>query len=92
MDDTIFGSTDEKLCSKFAKLMQSKYTMSMMGELTYFLGLQVKQLKDGIFIIHTKYIYDIFKKIDLTDYSSAKTLMSTATKLELNTKESKVDI
>ena len=38
----IFGSTDDKLCKKFDKLMQSKYEMSMMGELIYFLGLQVK--------------------------------------------------
>ena len=50
VDDIIFGSTEEKLCSNFAKLMQSKYEMSMMSDLTYFLGLQVKQVKDGIFI------------------------------------------
>ena len=56
VDDIIFGSTDEKLCSKFAKLMQSKYEMSMMGYLTHFLGLQVKQVKDGIFISQIKYI------------------------------------
>ena len=92
VDDIIFGSTDEKLCKKFAKLMQSRYEMSMMGELTYFLGLQVKQVKDGIFISQTKYIYDLLKKFDLSDCSSAKTPMATATKLELNTKESKVDI
>ena len=72
--------------------MQSKYEMSMMGELTYFLGLHVKKVKDGIFISQTKYIYDLLKKFDLTDYSSAKTPMVTATKLEMNTKESKVDI
>ena len=66
--------------------------MSMMGELTYFLGLQVKQVKDGIFIIQTKYIYDLLKKFDLTDCSSAKTPMDTANKLEVNSKESKVDI
>ena len=92
VDDIIFGSTDENLCKKFAKLMQSKYEMSMMGELTYFLSLQVKQVKDGIFISQTKYIYDLLKNFDLTDYSLAKTAMPTATKLELNTKESKVDI
>ena len=49
MDDIIFGSTNKKLCSKFAKLMQTKYEMSMMGELTFFLGLQVKQVHDEIF-------------------------------------------
>ena len=67
VDDNIFGSTDEKICSRFAKLMQSKYEMSMMGEITYFLGLQVKQVNDGIFISQTKYIYDLLKKFDLTD-------------------------
>ena len=92
VDDIIFGSTDEKLCNKFAKLMQNKYEMSMMGELTYFLGLQVKQVKDGIFVSQTKYIYDLLKKFDLTNCSSAKTPMTTATKLEVNTKEAKVDI
>ena len=92
VDDIIFGSTDEILCKKFAKLMQSKYEMSMMGELTYFLGLQVKQVKDGIFISQTKYIHDQLKKFDLTDCSLAKTPMATATNLELNTKETKVYI
>ena len=82
----------KKLCSKFAKLMQSKYEMSMIGELTYFIGLQVKHVKDGIFISQTKYFYDLLKKFDLTDCSSAITPMATATKLEMNTKESKVDI
>ena len=72
--------------------MQSKYEMSMMGELTYFLGLQVKQVNDGIFISQTKYVYDLLKKFDLMDCTSAKTPMTTATKLELNTKEKKVDI
>ena len=51
VDDIIFGSTDEKLCKKFANLMKSQYEMSMMGELTYFLGLQVKQVKEGIFTV-----------------------------------------
>ncbi|KAL8148711.1 hypothetical protein AgCh_005900 [Apium graveolens] len=87
VDDIIFGSTDEKLCKKFSKLMQSKYEMSMMGELTYFLGLQVKQVSDGIFISQTKYIHDLLKKFELMECTSAKTLMATATKLELNTTE-----
>ena len=94
VDNIIFGSTYEKLCSKFAKLMQNKYEMSMMNELTYFLGLQVKQVRDGIFISQTKYVYDLLRKFNLTDYSSPKTPMATATatKLEMITKESKVDI
>ena len=66
--------------------------MSMMGEIIYYIGLQVKQVKDGIFIIQTKYFYDLLKKFDFTDCSSTKTLMATATNIELNTKESKVEI
>ena len=62
--------------------MQNKYEMSMMGELTYFLGLQVKQVKEGIFISQTKYIIDLLKKFDLLDFSPAKTPMATTTKLE----------
>ena len=41
VDDIIFGSTNDQLCSRFVKLMHSRYEMSMMGELNYFLGLQV---------------------------------------------------
>ncbi|KAK1388363.1 hypothetical protein POM88_016541 [Heracleum sosnowskyi] len=92
VDDIIVGSTDEKLCKRVAKLMQSKYEMSMMGELAFFLGLQVKQVKEGIFLSQTKYMYDLLKKFDLMDCSPAKTPIPTVTKLELNTKEKYVDI
>ena len=92
VDDIIFGSTDEKLCKRFSKLMQSRYEMSMMGELTFFLGLQVSQRKDGIFINQAKYIKDLLKKFDLEDCSSAKTPMATATKLDEDSKGKKVDI
>ena len=50
VDDIIFGATNQSLCEHFAKEMQSEFEMSMMGELTFFLGLQVKQYKDRIFI------------------------------------------
>lgn len=50
VDDIIFGATNENLCKDFAKCMQGEFEMSMMGELNYFLGLQIKQLKEGIFI------------------------------------------
>ncbi|MGG6712810.1 UNVERIFIED_CONTAM: hypothetical protein ITH36_24600 [Salmonella enterica subsp. enterica serovar Weltevreden] len=50
VDDIIFGSTNDNLCKKFSELMQSEFEMSMMGELNYFLGLQIKQVKDGIYI------------------------------------------
>ncbi|KAL8109280.1 hypothetical protein AgCh_025395 [Apium graveolens] len=50
VDDIIFVSTIEKLCQRFSKLMQSEYEMSMMRELSYFLGLLISQKSDGIFI------------------------------------------
>jgi hypothetical protein len=50
VDDIIFGSTNQNSCKEFTRVMMQKFEMSMMGELTYFLGFQVKQLKDGIFI------------------------------------------
>ena len=81
VDDIIFGSTNDQLCSRFAKLMQSKYEMSMMGELAYFLGLQVRQRNDGIFIFQSKYVKDLLKKYGLEDASTAKTPMATTMKL-----------
>ena len=91
MDDIIFGSTNAKLCSKFAKLMQSRYQMSMMGELSYFLGLQVKQSEEGTFICQTKYTRNLLKKFRMQDCSSSSTPMATATKLDKDTGKS-VDI
>ncbi|KAL8126256.1 hypothetical protein AgCh_013518 [Apium graveolens] len=82
VDDIIFGSTNEKLCQRFSRLMQSKYEMSMMGELSYFLGLQVSQRSDGIFISQTKYVKDLLNKFGMVDCSPASTPMSIATKLD----------
>ncbi|KAK6147692.1 hypothetical protein DH2020_018604 [Rehmannia glutinosa] len=73
VDDIIFGSTNKELCDKFSNLMQGKFEMSMMGELTFFLGLQVKQLKDGTFISQTKYTRDLMKKFGMEEKSSRLT-------------------
>ncbi|KAL8126439.1 hypothetical protein AgCh_013647 [Apium graveolens] len=78
VDDINFGSTNQKLCQRFSRLMQSEYEMSMMGELSYFLGLQVSQRSDGIFISQTKYVKDLLKKFGMVDCSPASTPMSTA--------------
>lgn len=56
VDDIIFGSTNENMCSEFSKIMQKEFEMSMMGELNFFLGHQTKQTKNGIFINQSKYI------------------------------------
>ncbi|XP_017233178.2 uncharacterized mitochondrial protein AtMg00810-like [Daucus carota subsp. sativus] len=84
VDDIIFGSTNDKMCEKFSKLMQSEYQMSLMGEMSYFLGLQVKQTKDGIFINQSKYTDNLLKKFHMQDNSTAATPMATATKLDAN--------
>nr|GEV28635.1 ribonuclease H-like domain, reverse transcriptase, RNA-dependent DNA polymerase [Tanacetum cinerariifolium] len=77
VDDIIFGSTNKDLCKAFEKLMKDKFQMSSMGELTFFLGLQVKQKKDRIFIIHDKYVAEILRKFGLTDGKSASTSIDT---------------
>nr|GEV68717.1 ribonuclease H-like domain-containing protein [Tanacetum cinerariifolium] len=77
VDDIIFGSTNKDLSKAFEKLMKDKFQMSSMGELTFFLGLQVKQKKDGIFISQDKYIAEILKKFSLTDRKSASTPIDT---------------
>ena len=65
VDDIIFGATNELLCKEFSKLMQGQFEMSMMGELNFFLGLQIKQRKDGIFINQAKYTRDMLKKFGM---------------------------
>ncbi|GJV21704.1 ribonuclease H-like domain-containing protein [Tanacetum coccineum] len=73
VDDIIFGSTKKELCIAFEKLMHEKFQMSSMGELTFFLGLQVQQKKDGIFISQDKYVVEIFQKFRFTKVKTAST-------------------
>nr|GEZ38492.1 uncharacterized mitochondrial protein AtMg00810-like [Tanacetum cinerariifolium] len=68
---------DQDLCKSFEKLMKDKFQMSSMGELTFFLGLQVKQQKDGIFISQDKYVAEILRKFRLTKEKSASTPINT---------------
>ena len=82
VDDIIFGSTNDKLCKKFSKLMQSRYQMRMMGEMNYLLGLQVKQTDDGIFMNQSKYTKSLLKKFNLQDCAAVATPMATTTKLD----------
>ncbi|GJW68363.1 putative ribonuclease H-like domain-containing protein [Tanacetum coccineum] len=73
VDDIIFGSTKKELCIEFEKLMKDKFQMSSMGELTFFLGLQVKHKEDGIFISQDKYVAEILRKFNFSDVKSAST-------------------
>ncbi|GJT57193.1 retrovirus-related pol polyprotein from transposon TNT 1-94 [Tanacetum coccineum] len=67
VDDIIFGSTCQEMCDDFAKIMHDEFEMSMMGELNFFLGLQIKQLEDGIFFNQSKYIKE-GESVDNTKY------------------------
>ncbi|GJZ00477.1 putative ribonuclease H-like domain-containing protein [Tanacetum coccineum] len=77
VDDIIFGSTKKELCNAFEKLMHEKFQMSSMGELTFFLGLQVQQKQDGIFISQDKYVVEILKKFRFYKVKTTSTLMET---------------
>nr|GFA67341.1 ribonuclease H-like domain, reverse transcriptase, RNA-dependent DNA polymerase [Tanacetum cinerariifolium] len=77
VDDIIFGFTNKDLCKAFENLMKDKFQISSMGELTFFLGLQVKQKQDGIFINQDKYVAKILRKFGLTDGKSASTPINT---------------
>nr|GEX35944.1 ribonuclease H-like domain-containing protein [Tanacetum cinerariifolium] len=73
VDEIIFGSTKKELCIEFERLMKDKFQMSSMGELTFFLGLQVKQKEDGIFISQDKYVTEVLIKFKFSDVKSANT-------------------
>ena len=83
MDDTVFGFIDQKYHDMLSKLMKNEFKMSMMGELTFFLGLQVKQTIEVTFINQVKYVYDILKKYKLNDSIPMKTPIGTGLNLTL---------
>nr|GEW18462.1 hypothetical protein [Tanacetum cinerariifolium] len=77
VDDIIFESTKKSLCDEFEQMMHKRFQMSFMRELTFFLGLQVKQKDDGIFISQDKYMADILKKFNVSSVKTASTLIET---------------
>ncbi|GJV30613.1 putative ribonuclease H-like domain-containing protein [Tanacetum coccineum] len=92
VDDIIFGSTKKELCIEFEKLMHEKFQMSSIGELTFFLGLQVKQKKDGIFISQDKYVSEILKKFRFTEVKTASTPLETQKPLLKDEDGEEVDV
>ncbi|GJY29070.1 ribonuclease H-like domain-containing protein [Tanacetum coccineum] len=92
VDDIIFGSTKKELCNAFEKLMHEKFQMSSMGELTFFLGLQVQQKKDGIFISQDKYVDEILKKFGFTEVKTTSTPMETQKPLLKDEDGEEVDV
>jgi hypothetical protein len=79
--DIIFGGSSHTHVSKFQEMMENEFQMSMMGELTFFLGIQVKQMKQGTFVHQAKYTMDLIKKFNMAELKLVSTLMSTATSL-----------
>ncbi|GJT41646.1 putative ribonuclease H-like domain-containing protein [Tanacetum coccineum] len=77
LDDIIFGSTKKSLCDEFEQIMHNRFQMSSMGDLTFLLGLQVKQKEDGIFISQDKYVGEILKKFGFSSIRTASTPMET---------------
>jgi len=91
VDDIIFGATTDKLTKEFAKLMGSEFDMSMMGELNFFLGLQIKQNSNGTMIHQQKYIKELLKRFKIEDSKEIDTPNATSTKLDIDKPGSSVD-
>jgi hypothetical protein len=91
VDDIIFESTNKSSCEEFSRIMIQKFEMSMMGELKYFLGFQIKQLQEGTFICQTKYIQNILKKYGMKNAKPIKTPMGTNGHLDLDTGGKSID-
>ena len=81
VDDIIFGATHENLCNEFSKMMSSELEMSTMGELNFFLGLQIKQTSNGTLIHQQKYIKELLKKFGMHSSKPIDTPISPSTKL-----------
>ena len=84
INDTIFGSDLQVPSVKFASEMKKEFEMSMLGELAFFLGLQVSQKEKGIFISQTKYIKDMLKKFKMEDSKPVSIPMVIGCKLRKN--------
>jgi hypothetical protein len=81
MDDIIFSGSSHALVSTLQKIMEKEFQMSMMGELIFFLGIQVKQMKQGTFVHQAKYMKDLIKKFNMSEIKPVSTPMSMATLL-----------
>jgi hypothetical protein len=67
VDNIIFGSTNQDYCDEFEKMMANEFKISMIGELSFFLELRIKQMKEETFVSQTKYIKDMLKKFGMKD-------------------------
>ncbi|GJS03302.1 retrovirus-related pol polyprotein from transposon TNT 1-94 [Tanacetum coccineum] len=91
VDDIIFASTNTAMCNEFANQMTTKFKMSMMGQMSFFLGLQISQCPRGIFINQSKYASEIVKKYGLNSTDSVDTPMIEIKKLDEDLQGKQVD-
>jgi hypothetical protein len=91
VDDISFGSDDDKMSKEFAKMMQQEFEMSLLGELNFFLGLQIIQSKRGVFIYQSKYVKDMLKRFQLEDCKPVSTPMAVGCKLSKDDESKAVD-
>jgi hypothetical protein len=91
VDDIVFGGSSNTLGARFAEDMSREFVMSMMGELQFFLVLQIKQSKEGTFFHQSKYNKDIVRKFKMEDSKAMETPMSTTTALDADEEGEHVD-
>jgi hypothetical protein len=91
VDDIVFGGSSNSLVARFAEDMSREFEMGMMGELQFFLGLQIKQSKEGTFVHQAKYTKDIVWKFKMEDSKAMTMPMSTTTALDANEEGEHVD-
>jgi hypothetical protein len=91
VDDIIFGGSSNSLVARFIEDMSREFEMSMMGELQFFLGLQIKQSKEGTFVHQSKYTKDIARKFKMNDSKAMTTPMSMTTALDADEEGEHVD-
>jgi isopentenyldiphosphate isomerase len=91
MDDIIFGGSSYTRVSRFQKIMENEFQMSIMRELTFFLGIQVKQTNKDIFIHQAKYTKDLMKKFNMAELKPVSTPMSTAAALDPDENNETID-
>nr|GEU75624.1 retrovirus-related Pol polyprotein from transposon TNT 1-94 [Tanacetum cinerariifolium] len=91
VDDIIFASTNISMCNEFANQMTTKFKMSMMGQMSFFLGLQISQSLRGIFINQSKYAFEIVKKYGLLTTDSVDTHLVEKSQLDEDLQGKQVD-
>jgi hypothetical protein len=84
VDDIVFGGSSNSLVAMSAEDMSREFEMSMLGELQFFLGLQIKQSKEGTFVHQAKYTKEFLRKIKTEDSNAMVTPMSTTTALDVD--------